>query len=574
MMIFPSQRVVAPPESPLGRPPEFYRLTGWACALIVAYGASLLLFNLGSTRTLTFHEVLFAQPAKEMLATGNWVLPKFAGVPSTHKPPGTHWLIAAVMAVTGSKDEAIVRLPAVLAALVTALLIAGFAARWYGTRIGVYVGLMQLTAYSGLQMARLAESDMPLTAAVCGAMCTFAIANIDSPRGRVKSRWMPVLFYACVGAAYLFKGFIGPAFIMSGAVAYTAWNRDRDALRFLCHPWGLLLAAGIVLGWLGAAGWQYPPLITDQIMHHFGRFQGEMGGNKSPLFYTYTLLLVTLPWAPLVIWGVWKGLRSGQHRTTLGRFLACWVVPGLALLCLSSFKSKHYTAPLVPPLTMVAALALGDYIRRRHRISHGGHLLWGLTSLVACLVGITVVLVFRPKGADAIAALIGTLGAALLVMTYCEYRKHALAEVVALFAGTWLIAGGALSYVLPHHDSYRDQTELALRANQSVPVGEPILLVELLDNQIAYYLDHPLARIDTTDELAAAFADAQRPVYALAPACVVSEFEQLGNVEVLDRCETVTRSQSKDEHLTLLKWTRMPRQLAAASVENIERQVR
>src|SRR5262245_19683331 len=88
-----------------------FRLTWAAVALIAAFGASLLMFNLGGqTRVLTYHEVLFAQPAKEMVASGNWALPKFNGLPSTHKPPGAHWAIALVMILTGSEAEALVRL--------------------------------------------------------------------------------------------------------------------------------------------------------------------------------------------------------------------------------------------------------------------------------------------------------------------------------------------------------------------------------------------------------------------------------------------------------------------------------
>jgi 4-amino-4-deoxy-L-arabinose transferase-like glycosyltransferase len=166
-----------------------------ALVLIVLYGFSLLIVQLGDQRTLTYHEVLFAQPAKEMLATGNWVMPQHTGVPSTHKPPGTHWVLAATMWLTGSDTEGVLRVPSVLAAIMTALITAGLATRWFGRRLGLAAGLMLLTSYFVLQLARLAECDMLLTAAVCGAMACFAVANVDSPRGRVEARWPNWLFY-------------------------------------------------------------------------------------------------------------------------------------------------------------------------------------------------------------------------------------------------------------------------------------------------------------------------------------------------------------------------------------------
>src|SRR5213078_3817797 len=95
--------------------------------LIVVYGASLLLTGLGM-RTLTRHEVLAAYPAREMLLYGHWIVPMYAGIPRTAKPPGMNWLLAGVMKLFG-ETEFVVRLPSALAGVATAMMIASFAAR-------------------------------------------------------------------------------------------------------------------------------------------------------------------------------------------------------------------------------------------------------------------------------------------------------------------------------------------------------------------------------------------------------------------------------------------------------------
>src|SRR6478609_8151996 len=92
---------------------ETYRLSARKLILIAAFGLSMLAINLGSVRVLTFHETVFAQPAKEMLATGNWVLPRIAGQPFLDRTPLTAWTIAASMTIFGSDAEWVVRLPAV-----------------------------------------------------------------------------------------------------------------------------------------------------------------------------------------------------------------------------------------------------------------------------------------------------------------------------------------------------------------------------------------------------------------------------------------------------------------------------
>src|SRR4051812_17405409 len=78
-------------------------LLGVALVVIVAL--------LGYRATLGEHEVYAAEPAREMLAGGNWLLQPFAGAFRTKKPPGQSWLIAASMFVTRSQNEYTARLP-------------------------------------------------------------------------------------------------------------------------------------------------------------------------------------------------------------------------------------------------------------------------------------------------------------------------------------------------------------------------------------------------------------------------------------------------------------------------------
>src|SRR3954466_5376868 len=191
---------------------------GWGeRLLIIAFGCSLLMAGLGR-RTLTRHEVLAAYPAKEMLLYGHWIIPMYAGIPRTAKPPGMNWIIAAVMKLFHSDREFIVRLPSALSGVATSLMIASFAARHYGRRIGIVSGLMVLTSLYVLIQARLAEADMLLTALVCAAMLIFADGPVtesetSAPPNKFRQQllsWRPMVFYLLAGVTFLLKGFVGP----------------------------------------------------------------------------------------------------------------------------------------------------------------------------------------------------------------------------------------------------------------------------------------------------------------------------------------------------------------------------
>ena len=157
---------------PVGKPLSILTLI-----FVALFCATMLLPTLGGRRVLTRHEVFAAEPAREMLHGGsaiNWVIPHFAGIPRTVKPPTTGWLIAASMALFHSEAEWVVRLPSGLSAILMTVLIADLAARWLGPRVGVMAGLMQATFVYVLMQGRLAEADMPMAAAVCLAMYAFA----------------------------------------------------------------------------------------------------------------------------------------------------------------------------------------------------------------------------------------------------------------------------------------------------------------------------------------------------------------------------------------------------------------
>lgn len=538
-----------------------FALSRRSAAVVAVYAGVLLLIGLGGgTRVLTYHEVLFAQPAKEMLATGNWILPKFGDFPSTHKPPGAHWAIALIMGLTGSEAEGIVRIPSALAGIAAALLVAWLAARWFGDRVGLVAGLVQATMYYTMQLGRLAECDMLLTLAVTAAMGAFAVAHVDGPRGIVTARWLPWLFYACVTWAYFCKGLIGLAFIFTGCGVYTILHRDRRALRFLLNPLGVCGFLLLTLAWFWAAYTQYPQFLDDQITHHFARFQGRMGGRKDPLFYLYSPALITLPWTPLVIWGVVQGVRRGLHLLPWWRFAACWTIPGWLLLNFSSFKSKHYAAPLMPPLSIIAALVLLAWLRRGTQWSSRVLVAGLLAGGVVCALGAMAIMRFLPLPSAecqwlAILLVLGSL--CLAAVVWCQSSGRKQFALVASFGTAALAVLVATTQIMPHHDSYRGQAEFAAAVNRLVPEGEACCLLDLEENQITYYLRNPLRRFISMTEFREEICTEHQVCYVLAAQAAYKDLIRDFEIEELGAVPERAKRPA-DEALALYRLTLLP----------------
>lgn len=531
-------------------------------ALVVIYAATLLGIHLGNTRMLTYREVLIAQPAKEMLAGGSWVVPRFAHVPSTHQPPGAHWTVALAMAIARGNDESIVRLPSATAGVLTAVMLAILTARWFGRRLGVVAGLIQATLYYVLQLARLAECDMLLIMLTTAAMGTFALANVESPTGRARARWLPWIFYALLAGTYLVKGMPGPLPVALACVSYALLRREPHVNQFLLNPIGLIILGVMTLGWLAPAYMLYPTLLDDQIAYHLGSFKGELTGEKPPLFHLVSVLLITLPWTPLAALGIVRCIQQQGYRQQFWQLLACWTIPGLVTLCFTTFQDKHIAAPLMPPLTIFAALALIEYIQWRQQCPTWLHGLSALASLVGCGLGIWLVGEFQPRGANMITLLIGLLGFGLMMISLLEYLQRTKVELVAIFATAWALSAGALWFVLPSHDSYADQTRLARHVNEIVPSEETVYLVRLPENQVTWYVDKPMVRIDLLPQFATSIPEQADTIYVLAPWFASNEFARWGSVEVLASCQSMNRYFTEEERMTLMKISRDPTRTA------------
>ncbi|MFM8471436.1 MAG: ArnT family glycosyltransferase [Limisphaerales bacterium] len=134
---------------------------------------ALLFIGLLGTRSLNEpDEGRYAEIAREMVETGNWLVPHIWYVPHLDKPPLTYWAVAASLSVFGVNEWA-VRLPLALAGLsaawATFLLVRSVA----GGAAGRAAVLVFGTSALAWVMARMLTTDMFLTQFIAWAVYCF-----------------------------------------------------------------------------------------------------------------------------------------------------------------------------------------------------------------------------------------------------------------------------------------------------------------------------------------------------------------------------------------------------------------
>ncbi len=128
-------------------------LIGLACVLIGA--------GLGLRDPWPADEPRFALIARDMLATGDWLVPRVAADLYSQKPPMYFWLMAASMALTGSLRVGFL-LPSLIAGTGTVLLVYDLLRRARGREVALAGALMLLLTFQFTWQARQAQIDATL----------------------------------------------------------------------------------------------------------------------------------------------------------------------------------------------------------------------------------------------------------------------------------------------------------------------------------------------------------------------------------------------------------------------------
>ena len=120
--------------------------------LLVLIGAFIYLPFLG-VPAWDGNEPIRVIVAKEMMKTGNWLMPVLHGQPYYAKPPLMNWLIAASGSVFGIVNEWTSRFPSVLMMMLTVLSVYFMTAKWMGRDGRLFAALMTLCMVGLLKKA-------------------------------------------------------------------------------------------------------------------------------------------------------------------------------------------------------------------------------------------------------------------------------------------------------------------------------------------------------------------------------------------------------------------------------------
>ncbi|MBW4522522.1 MAG: glycosyltransferase family 39 protein [Scytolyngbya sp. HA4215-MV1] len=397
----------------IGQKPTVFRMLSILWVLLV--GGLAFFWQLGNTGLIDETEPLFAEAARQMTVTGDWITPYFNEQTRFDKPPLIYWLMAISYQILGVNEWS-ARLPSALAGLLLTGLC--FYVLWWvgdrgeegcrerGTRgrgdreveregegevsqsniaqpkskifpssLTPFLGsaIAALNPYM-LFFGRTGYSDMLLNFCLGGALLSFFLGYAQPERRSVQVRWYLAL-YVFIALAVLTKGPIGivlPGLIIALFLAYL--GKFRQVSRELLLLPGLLLVVVISLPWYVLVTWRNGSTYLNAFFgfHNIERFTQVVNDHAGPWFYHWVVILLAfLPWSLFLPGAIVRFLPRSRaywqeqpRPTHLPVFAWFWFFSVLSFFTIASTKYFSYVLPSVAAAAILIALWWRDTIVR------------------------------------------------------------------------------------------------------------------------------------------------------------------------------------------------------------------
>lgn len=369
-------------------------------ALFFLFAFVLLAAGIGLRDPWPSDEPRFTLVAKQMVESGDWLIPRRGNELYADKPP--LFMDLQALSFTLVRDWRVAfLLPSLLATLGTLWLVYDLGRRLWDRRAGLLAAWLTLFAVGFTFQAKRAQIDPTVTFFITLANYGLLRHLLQGPDWR---RW--ALGGVAAGLGVITKGVGVLAFLTVLPWLWWRWRLRRahadriptaggsgTGLAAYAGGWRWLLAPALCV--FTVALWLVPLLIVAHASHDaaYGAYLDNLLFKQTAERYAaawhhqqppwYYLEVIALQWLPLSLFlpwlapAWWRKLRDGDPRFVL---LLGFVVLLLVFFNLSAGKREVYILPGLPMLALAAAPLITD-ILVQHRWP--GRLLWALCAAFA-----------------------------------------------------------------------------------------------------------------------------------------------------------------------------------------------
>lgn len=321
---------------------------------ITLVAAIVLLWGLGAHPLKNWDEAIYAQVAKEMFTTGDWLTMRWDSMQWFEKPPLYIWMTTIFYHLFGV-NEFSARLPSALGGigLVTFTFLVG--QKIYGKAVGLLAAVIVLTNFQIVQTSRLVVMDVLMTFFIFAAIYFYLRARDNN------SHWWYAVAIA-VALAFMTKNVPGLMSALAILLAELWDGRLKATIRQKDFWLAIGLGFVVIAPWHVAMYMMHGNVFVNEYLtyHVVSRGLRSLEGHKHDyFFYSRQLIWKFKPWWPLIPFAIFL---AGAEKL-FGKHSRSSVVLILSVLVFSAYtiartQISWYINPVYPALSILIAYFL------------------------------------------------------------------------------------------------------------------------------------------------------------------------------------------------------------------------
>ena len=333
-------------------------------------------------------ETRYAEISREMLSSGNWVVPHLLDVRYFEKPVAGYWVNNLSQMLFGHTQFA-VRFGALLSTMVSTLLVYRLAVKMWGDKVIARTGaLLYVSMLLVFSLGTYSTLDPILTMWITLVIYLSYGLIIAQSRRALSGYW--ITFGLACGMALMTKGFLALVLPVIALVPIHIFYRRFTIM--LRYGWmGITAALLITLPWALAVYraepdfWRYFVVVE-----HIQRFMSENAQNLSPFWFFVPILFAgVLPWSGFLFGALKQGWQQRHENKSLF-FLLCWAVLPFLFFSIAKGKLLTYILPVIAPLTLLMAAYIHTLIKKQSvavfKINAWINIIFGCCAIISLLV--------------------------------------------------------------------------------------------------------------------------------------------------------------------------------------------
>ncbi|MDD5570558.1 MAG: glycosyltransferase family 39 protein [Bacteroidales bacterium] len=331
--------------------------------LIILFAAALYIPFLGNVNLFDWDEINFAEAAREMITTNDYLTVKINYLPFWEKPPLFIWMQAASMNIFGINEFA-ARLPNALCGIITLLILFNIGKKTFDEKFGFIWAL----AFGGAVLpflyfkSGIIDSCFNLFIFI-GVYCFFVFSeNIKENKKHISQLLLSAIF---IGLAILTKGPAALVIFIIAVVIYLFATKQKNIIS-LKHLL-LFLFIVVIIGGLWfliqiCSGKYY--LIVDFLKYQLRLFNTKDSGHGGFLLYHFIVLLFgVFPSSVIALKGF--GIKNNDNifQNNFKKLMMILFIVVLVIFSVVKTKIIHYSSLCYFPLSFLAAYTICKFLK-------------------------------------------------------------------------------------------------------------------------------------------------------------------------------------------------------------------